>query len=152
MKYKSHHFTTLLAKAQASSAGRERKESFTPSYSSWSGGYPPPSPSTTHTHTGFPLFPGRLLGESETKVQIFFFFNEWRKILIFLSSELKTQPHQSTYPLVVAQNDRQVTCLRAGDSLCPRLPDSGGNCAAHKGHRGSTTSYINKLHKWEPVM
>lgn len=55
MKYKSHHFTTLLAKAQASNAGRERKESFTPSYSSWSGGYlpaPPPPPHLIHhTHT-----------------------------------------------------------------------------------------------------
>ena len=122
MKYKSHHFTTLLAKAQASNAGRERKESFTPSYSSWSGGYrplhPPHTHTHTHTHTGFPLFCGRLLGESETKVQIFF-FNEWRKILIFLSFELKTHPHQSTYPLMVAQNDRQVTCLRAGDSFAP---------------------------------
>lgn len=31
--------------------------------------------------------------------------------------------HQSTYPLVVAQDDRQVTCLRASEEVL-ELPDS----------------------------
>lgn len=72
MKYKSHHFTTLLAKAQASNAGRERRVLPHPIPLGLEVTSPPPAtapPHPPHTHTGFPLFRGRLLGESETKVQ-----------------------------------------------------------------------------------
>lgn len=64
MKYKSHDFTTLLAKTEVTLEGKERRVS------------PHPIPLGPEDFfffffpTGFPLLHGSLLGESETKVQI----------------------------------------------------------------------------------
>lgn len=60
MKYKSHHFTTLLAKAQASNAGRERERRVLPHPIPlvWRLATLPPATAPPHpppTHTGFPL-------------------------------------------------------------------------------------------------
>lgn len=59
MKYKSHDFTTWLAKTPASNARRKRGE-IHPMVALLAGGW----------FVGFSLLHGSLLGESETKVRI----------------------------------------------------------------------------------